>query len=104
MNGTVSAEDICMAAGVLLSLGFSYVPGLHERFALLAPTHKRLMMLVLLALVSAGIFALSCLDGLAGLPQVGCDQSGAWGLLRALVLAAIANQSAYALSPRLGAS
>jgi hypothetical protein len=102
MNVLVSAEELCAAAGVALSLGFSYVPGLNERFAQLSPTHKRLAMLAMLALLTAGVFALSCLEVPLGLAEITCDQAGAWGLLRALALAAIANQSAYALSPRVG--
>ena len=97
----LSAEEICMVAGVLLSLGFSYVPGLSERFAALSATHKRLVMLALLAVVTGGVFALSCMDAPFGLEKVTCSQAGAWGLCRALALAAIANQSAYALSPRV---
>jgi hypothetical protein len=101
MDESISAEELCMAAGVLLSLAFSYVPGLNERFALLSATHKRLVMLALLVLLAAGVFALSCLQAPLNLASVSCDQGGAWGLLRVLVLAVIANQSAYALSPRV---
>jgi hypothetical protein len=101
MDDKLLAEDICMAAGVLLSVGFSYVPGLNERFSALSPTQKRLVMLAMLTLVTGGVFALSCLDALIVLGGVACDRTGAWGLIRALVLAAIANQSTYALSPRV---
>jgi hypothetical protein len=97
MNEAISAEDISMAAGVLLSLGFSYVPGLREKFDRLSPTQKRLLMLALLVLVSGSVFGLSCLNT----PLYGtCDQDSAWTLLRALILAVIANQSTYALSPK----
>jgi hypothetical protein len=97
MNATITAEDISMTAGVLLSLGFSYLPGLNEKFAGLEPTQKRLVMLALLALVTVAIFGLSCFNiSLGG----SCDQNSAWELIRALILAIIANQSAYALSPR----
>jgi hypothetical protein len=101
MDDMLSAEEICMAAGVLLSVGFSYIPGLNESFTRLSPTHKRLVMLALLALVTGSVFALSCMDAPVVLEGVACDRAGAWGLIRALVLAAIANQSAYALSPRV---
>jgi hypothetical protein len=100
MNETISAEDISMAAGVLLSLGFSYLPGLNEKFAGLSPTRKRLVMLALLVLVTGGVFGLSCLKTPFSGP---CDQESAWTLLRALILAVIANQSTYALSPRTAA-
>jgi hypothetical protein len=97
MDKVYSAEDISMAAGVLLSLGFSYVPNLQYKFSLLTPTRKRLVMLALLVLVTGGVFGLICLGAESG---SSCDQNNAWGLLRALILAIIANQSAYSLSPR----
>jgi hypothetical protein len=104
MDDKLLAEDICMAAGVLLSVGFSYIPGLNESFSALSPTQKRLVMLAMLTLATGGVFALSCLDASIALGGVACDRAGAWGLIRALVLAAIANQSAYALSPRINGS
>ena len=97
MDKVFSAEDISMAAGVLLSLGFSYVPNLKGKFSALSPTRKRLVMLALLVLVTGGVFGLTCLGAESG---SSCDQNSAWGLLRALILAIIANQSAYSLSPR----
>jgi hypothetical protein len=97
MDEVISADDISMAAGVLLSLGFSYVPNLKGKFSELSPTLKRLVMLALLVLVTGGVFGLICLRAESG---SSCDQNSAWGLLRALILAIIANQSAYSLSPR----
>ena len=97
----MNAEELSATAGVLLSLGFSYVPGLNERFDALEPTHKRLVMLALLALAAAASYGLACL-GAPGLESsLACDQSGAWGLLRALLAAVVANQAAFTVSPRL---
>ena len=56
----MSSEVLSATAGVLLSLAFSYVPGLSGWFASLEGTHKRLVMLAALVIVSAGAFALSC--------------------------------------------
>jgi hypothetical protein len=100
MDEVISAEDISMAAGVLLSLGFSYVPNLKDKFSELSPTFKRLVMLALLVFITGGVFGLICLGAEAGSP---CGRNSAWRLLRALILAIIANQSAYSLSPRLEA-
>jgi hypothetical protein len=95
-------EELAAAAGVILSLSFSYIPGLHERFSDLSPTHKRLVMLSLLAAAALGTYALSCYGGGLGAPQpVDCSQAGIWVLLRALLTAVIANQSAFAVSPKL---
>ena len=56
----INPEVLSAAAGVLLSLAFSYLPGLNGWFASLEGTHKRLVMLAALVLVAAGAFALSC--------------------------------------------
>jgi hypothetical protein len=95
----MTAEDLSAAAGVLLSLGFSYIPGLNQRYSSLEPAARRLVMLGLLILVTLGTFGLSCL-GLYPADGPSCDRAGAWGLLRLLATAAIANQCTFALSPR----
>jgi hypothetical protein len=43
--GTLNEETLAMAAGALLSLAFSYVPGLGDRYGALTPAAKRLVML-----------------------------------------------------------
>jgi hypothetical protein len=96
----MTAEQLALTAGVILSLLFSYIPGLNVKFTALDPVYKRLVMLVLIIISAGGIFGLSC----AGiLSYVTCDQAGAWGLVELIVLAAIANQSAYLLSPTAAA-
>ena len=93
----MSAELIAAVAGILLSLFFSYVPGLNKKFAALQSDYKRLIMLAALAIASIGVFGVACL----GWFDVGveCNQDGALAVLQAFVLALIANQSAYAISP-----
>jgi hypothetical protein len=93
----MSAEQLSLIAGILLSLGFSYVPGLNAKFASLAGETKRLIMLGLLLVVSGAVFGLSCANIF---PTVSCDQAGALGLVEVFVLAAIANQTAFMLSPQ----
>jgi len=97
----MSAETLAMAAGIILTLTFSYVPGLNTQFACLSPEYKRLIMLGLLILVSAGALGLTC----AGLGEVfgvtlTCDEVGLTHLVKALVAAIVANQGVYAISPR----
>lgn len=96
---TIYPEEISAAAGILLSLGFSYLPGLKERFAALAPSHKRMVLLALLAVTAGAIFALSCLRP-GWLPGTSCSEAGAWELARIFVVAVIANQAAFEVSPR----
>ena len=94
----MTATVLASVAGVVLSLLFSYVPGLNTKFAGLAAEYKRLIMLGLLAVVAGGVYGVSCL----GWFDVGiaCDKAGALALLQAFVIAAITNQTAYGLSPQ----
>ena len=93
----MTAESLALASGVGLSLVFSYVPGLNAKFAQLEPDYKRLIMLGALFLTALGVFGIAC----SGWFEVGvsCDQAGAIELVKAFVLAMIANQSMYAISP-----
>ena len=97
----MSAEELSAAAGIILSLLFNYVPRIRERYDLLDETGKRLVMLALLILVTGVVFGLTCFNLLADIGlAVTCDRTGGIALLRALVIAIIANQGTYAISPR----
>jgi hypothetical protein len=92
----LSPDTLALLAGVLLSLALSYIPGVSAWFATLTPTAKRLTLLVAIVIVAGGGYALSCYGLFAG---VTCDSSGATGLVRAVILALVASQGAYALTP-----
>ena len=97
----MTAETLTLFAGAILSLAFSYIPGLNTKFDALVPEYKRLIMAGLTLLVGAAVYGLAC-AGLAGqfsIP-VTCDQAGLIGLLQAWVLTIIGNQAAYSLTPR----
>jgi hypothetical protein len=99
------ADTLTLVAGALLSLAFSYIPGLQAKYDSLPPAEKRLIMLGLLVLVTAGIFGLAC-SGWGGefgvdLP---CGRAGAVHLARMLVLAIMANQATFLISPPLKAA
>ena len=95
----ISSEELSAAAGIVLSLGFSYIPGVSQRFDGLTPTQKRLAMLGLLLACALGVFLLSCANsGVITAPA--CDRSGAWGLAKVFIAALIANQAAFTISPR----
>lgn len=96
---TISQEELSAAAGILLSLGFSYLPGIKEKFAGLSPTNKRLVMLGMLALVALAVFALGCTE-LEWAGWVSCSEAGAWALARIFIAAVIANQAAFEVAPR----
>jgi putative flippase GtrA len=90
-------QTLAAVAGVVLSMLFSYVPGLREWFDALAGTNKRLVMLALLLAVSLATFGLSCAGIIA---DVSCTQEGAIGLLKLFIVAAVTNQTAYSFSPK----
>ena len=112
-DSTLSAETLVMVAGALLSLAFSYIPGLQPKYDALPATTKRLVMLGLLVLVAGGAYGLACLGwgaliGLAGESPatlrdtpLTCDVPGAAGLVRALILAILSNQATYLISPKV---
>ena len=96
----MSAESLSLATGTLLSLIFSYIPGVHNWYTKFEPTMKRIIMLALLFVISGSVYGFSCLGwaqewGVA----ITCDQSGLMALIMQTVLAIIANQSVYAISP-----
>lgn len=99
----MDATLLSTLAAAALSLLFSYVPGLAARYRRLDGTHKRLVMLALLVLVSFGAYGLACsgLGAAFGLALT-CDQPGASALVKALVLALIANQATFLIAPRPG--
>jgi len=95
----MTAETLALYAGVLLSLLVGYIPGLSRWFDGLDGVYKRLVMAGLLLLVAIGVVAISCAGygTVFGIP-VTCDQAGIAGVLRAFVLALIANQATYVLT------
>ena len=98
----MTAENLSLVSGMVLSLTFSYVPGASSWFEKFDPEIKRLIMLVLLTITAGIVFGLSCAGWSSewNISQ-GCNRSGLLGLIEQLVLATIANQSVYAISPRI---
>lgn len=97
----MTSEQLTAIAGALLSLAFSYVPGLRRRYEPLTETAKRLVMLVLLLLVAAGVYGLACTHW-GVLLEIGitCDKPGLRRLVWALVLAIMANQATFFINPK----
>ncbi len=92
----MSEIQLSAFVGVLLSLVFSYIPGLNKWYEGLATDLKRAIMGGLLIVTSAAIFGLSC----AGLgPDLGvtvaCSKAGGIELLNVIIAALVANQSAF---------
>jgi len=93
----MTAEQLAAYAGILVSLLFSYVPGLSNWYDPLEATYKRLIMLGSLVVVALGVYGLSCGNVYS---LITCDKAGYLSLVNAFIMAAIANQAAYKLSPR----
>jgi hypothetical protein len=91
----VSPELLSEAAGVVLSLLFSYIPGLKAKFDPLDNVWKQLIMAGTLLVVAAAAFGLAC-GGIYDL--VTCDQAGVVMLVESWVLALMANQATYLLT------
>lgn len=97
----MTPEFLVLAFGVVLSLAVSYIPGLNTAYAALDGSLKRIVMLAGIIVIGAGVYGLNC-AGIpwTGVPAVACTQQGALGVVEAVILAAVANQAAYALSPK----
>lgn len=92
----MTQEMLAGLAGVLLSMGFSYIPGLREWYGALDSVHRRLVMLVCIVLAGGGVYLAGCAQLVT---TVTCDRTGLVELLGAIVSALVANQAAYMLSP-----
>ena len=99
----MSAENLSLVAGTVLSLAFSYIPGVRTWFMGFEPIIKRLIMLALLAVITGVVYGLSCLGwGSEWGITLSCDQTGLLGFVKQFVIAVIANQSIYTISPQKG--
>jgi len=98
---TVTPELLVSIAGIVITLIFSYTPGLRTRFAALQTEYQRLIMLGILVGIVAGIVGLSCAGFAADIGLlVTCNRSGVVNLVSALIIAIMANQSTYSLTPQ----
>ncbi len=100
----MSAQDLSVYAGILLSFFFSYAPKISDWYNALDATYKRLIMAGALLLVVGGVMGLACggLGADLGI-SVTCDKAGIIGMIKAFIAALIANQGAYLISPKKNA-
>lgn len=97
----MTVEQLGAIAGVLLSLAFSYIPGLSDKFGAQPATTKRLVMAGLLLIVAIGSLALSCANVVV---TVECTQAGVISLVNTFIAALVANQAAYMIAPGVSKS
>lgn len=95
----MNETQLAALAGLILSLLFSYVPGLKSWFDAKTTVEKQEFMGGLLVVIAAVIFGLAC-AGLGASLGIGieCSISGAWGFLQVLIAALVANQSVYLIT------
>ena len=95
----MTSDSLILISGAVLSLLFSYFPGLNTWFAAKSSDVKRLIMAGVLLVVSAAIFGLSCAGYGSDIGiTLDCSKEGVIGLVKVFILALIANQGAYALT------
>lgn len=99
----MTVETLSAVAGIVLSLLFSYLPGLDVWFAGLESKWKQSIMGVCILLVGSAAFALSCTTwGAAWGIELTCDQPGAQVIISTVIAALVSNQATYKISPETG--
>ena len=94
----MTPEFILAMAGIAVSLIFMYLPNLNEKYAALGGQAKRLIMLGIITLVTAGIGVLDHFEFI----DIGVDFTTKAGLVQfatAYILALLSNQGTYLISP-----
>lgn len=90
-------EAVSAIAGIILALGFEYIPYLHDWYNAQDDNKQRLLMLAALFVTVAGALGLSCVGWL---DVFSCDQVGIKEAVFAFVAALVANQSTHRVLPR----
>jgi len=94
----MTGQTLSAIAGVVISLAFSYIPGLRDWYNTFNSQQKQAGMALVLICVTLVVFGLSCANVVGA---VACDKGGAIGLVEALIMAMIANQSMYSMSKHI---
>jgi len=92
----MTAQGLVAIASVVLSVLFTYVPGMNAWYAALDKTYKQLIMMGLLVLTTGFIMLSSCMEWWT---WATCDKKGALDILATLALAVAANQGTHELTP-----
>ena len=95
----VNSEVLVVLAAAVLSMVFTYMPGLRTQFAALTSEQKQAIQLILIVVLAGFMFLVTCV-GLFSVPGVICSKDGVMSLLVYVFLAAGGNQLTYKLSPQ----
>ena len=93
----MSAELLSSVSGIVISLLFSYIPGLKEWFEPLQNKYKQGIMGAVLVVVAGAWFGLGC-AGIVDGPA--CTKEGAIEAVIFLIRALTANQGTYLLTKK----
>jgi hypothetical protein len=94
----ITSVAIAAIAGAILSLIFSYIPGLNTRFAALTKETQQLSMAGLMLLTTIAVMALGCYKVIQ--IDLTCDQNGIVQAVYIFITAIMGNQSIYKLTPQ----
>lgn len=98
----LDTAGLSLIAGAVLSLAFTFFPGLSDWYATLEPKVKAQVMAFLLVIVSIGIVLVSCFGIVVTVP---CTQEGIVGFALNTVVAGIlalaANQGVYSITKKI---
>ena len=101
----MTSETLVIISAAVLSLLFSYIPGLNVKFAEQSEQAKKLIMAGMLLIVTASVIGLACagvLQDLFGV-SISCTRESVITLIRYFIFAIVANQGTYKLSPQVQA-
>jgi preprotein translocase subunit SecY len=97
-NIVVTPDLLVYLASIVLSLLFSYVPKLNTWYAAKSDEFKKLLMLLLIFLTTVILFLLSCFSLLS--TNLVCTKQGIFDGVMIFILAIVANQSVFTISPK----
>jgi hypothetical protein len=103
MNLELTPALVVALYGVVISLGFEWIPGLSTWYNGLANGYQKLIMLGLMLAIPFAILGLNCVGWFTSwIPVVSCDQSGVETAAVAFLLALGTNQLTYLVAPKRG--
>lgn len=95
-----TSESLALIVGTVVSLVFSYFPGLNTWYAAKEEPVKKLIMIGLMVVVSGAIFGLGCAN-ILNMDGFICAKDSVLQFVSILIASVIANQGTYKISPQL---
>ena len=97
----MTPESLAAISAVILSLLFSYLPGLSTWYGNLTAAVKQAIMGVLLIVIAVVIYLMACAGFASDFNlSIACTRAGAVELLNVLIAALVANQATYVITKK----